>query len=247
MRSFCGRAAAALLIAAVGLLCATGSAQQMPGPPGSMNAALSKLFGNIPFTGKAEFRVLDSSMRETTIMPLTYSMLDGRTRLDVEVAEMKSVQMPAAAALFMKQLGTLTAIIRPDEKRTILVYPSLKAYTENPITGDDAADLLRNFKTDKTAMGRESVAGHDCEKDKVILTDDANHAEEALVWYATDLKNFPIRIQMSEPNQVFVVTFSKVKLGRPDAKLFEAPAGMTRYGETDMVKKLKAMADAGQP
>jgi len=217
-------------------------AQGMAGPSDSMNAALRQLFGNTAFTGSAEFRVLDSSLRDTMILPMTYSMLDGRTRLDVEVSHTKSVQMPAAAALFMKQLGTLNVIIRPDKKATILVYPVLRAYTESPMDKEDEAYLLKNYKLAKTPLGRETMAGHACEKTKVILTDDSGKTQEMLVWYATDLKDFPIQIQMSDPNQTFLITFSKVKLGRPDAKLFEAPANMSRYDETQMAKKLTAMA-----
>jgi hypothetical protein len=217
-------------------------AQGMAGPSDSMNAALRQLFGNTAFTGKAEFRVLDSSLRDTTILPLTYTMLDGRTRLDVEVAHTRSVQMPAAYALFYKQLGTLNVIIRPDRKATVLVYPTLKAYTESPMDKEDEAYLLKNYKLSKTNLGRETVAGHVCDKTKVILTDDSNHAQQALVWYATDLKDFPVQIQMSDTKQTFVVTFSQVKLGRPDPKLFEAPAGMKRYDDAQMAKKLTAMA-----
>jgi hypothetical protein len=242
MRSFSRLLAAAIATGLVALAGVSAHAEGMAGPSDSTIAALRQLFGNTAFTGTTEFRVLDSSLRDTMILPMTYSMLDGSTRFDVAVAQMKSAQIPAAYAMFYKQLGTLGAIIRPDKKLRIAIFPVLKAYTESPMDKDDEAYLLKNYKLSKTSLGRETVAGHACEKTKVILTDDSNHAQQALVWYATDLKDFPIQIQMSDTKQTFVVTFRQVKLGRPDPKLFEPPADMKRYDDAQMAKKLTAMA-----
>jgi hypothetical protein len=53
---------------------------------------------------------------------------------------------------------------------------------------------------------------------------------ETTVWYAADMNNFPIRIQMpAEEGSTVIMTFKDIKLARPDAKQFEAPAGLTRY------------------
>jgi hypothetical protein len=216
--------------------------QVVPGPSGAMSAVLNKLFDSMAFTGKADFRVFDHSMKETTSMPITYSMLDGRTRFDVDVTRMKSSQMAAEGAAFMHTLGQVIAVIRPDKKLTIQIYPAVKGYTETPMSKEDEAELLKNFKVEKTGMGSETVSGHPCEKQRVLLTDDKGQVQQALVWYATDLKEFPVQVQMGDPNQTFLLTFSQVKLGRPDSKLFEAPAGMTRYTEDQMVKKLTALA-----
>jgi hypothetical protein len=67
---------------------------------------------------------------------------------------------------------------------------------------------------------------------------------EALVWYATDLGNFPVRIQLDQPDATVVMDYRDVKMGRLNIKQFEAPADFARYNSAEMLMQsvmLKAM------
>jgi hypothetical protein len=223
---------------------------QMPGggPSSSMNAAMSKLFGNNnAFTSKAELRVLDKANKETTRMPMGFNMLDGKTRLDIDLTQIKSSQVPAAAIASMKQMGMdqVVTIIRPDKKATLLIYPSLKSYAEIAMSSEEAADANKNFKIEKTKLGKETIDGHACDKTKVVLTDDKGQKQTAISWNAADLKDFPVQLQMTEQDNTILMKFKEIKLGRPDAKQFEAPAGLTRYDSAEKLMKAVMMRSMG--
>jgi hypothetical protein len=211
-----------------------------------LNAAMTKLFGNnTAVTSKAELHVWDKSKKETTVMPMGFNMLDGKTRLDIDLNQIKSSQMPANAISSFKQMhmDQLSTIIRPDRKVTLLIYPALKSYAEIAMTSEEAADANKNFKVEKTKLGKETIDGHACDKTKVVLTDDKGQKQTAVTWNAADLKDFPVQLQLTEQDNTIVVRFREVKLIRLDAKQFEAPAGLTKY---DSAEKLMAKAVVAQ-
>jgi hypothetical protein len=78
-------------------------------------------------------------------------------------------------------------------------------------------------------LGNEAVSGHDCVKNKVTLTDQDGHAHEFMVWNAPDLKKFPLKIQTAAENSSVIMLFGNITLAKPDAAIFEAPAGYAKY------------------
>ena len=205
-----------------------------------VNAAMVKLFGgNTSFTARAEFHVLDPHQKEIDLMPVSYSMLDGSTRMDIDMNQVKSADVPAAAMSTLKQLGMdqTVVITRPDKKLIYSIYPRAKAYAEIAMNKDEKAALDVNFKIEKTPLGKETVDGHECQKDKVDFTGDKGQKLEATVWSAGDLNNFPIQMQMAaDPTANMLIKFRDVKLVRPDAKQFEPPSGMTKYDSAEALK-----------
>src|SRR5258705_13914162 len=81
-----------VLLLVVGLSCVSVSAQfGSPGGQAGLNAAMTKLFGDTQsFTSQAEVKMLDKSGAETTTMPMTFSMLDGKILADTDMARAKS-------------------------------------------------------------------------------------------------------------------------------------------------------------
>jgi len=243
------------LAAVLGLLLAGSGAvfAQMPGLGGGngMNTAMLTLFGgNTAFTAHAEFRVLDKNQKETDLMPANYSFLDGKTRVDVDLAQVKSADVPAQFLSVMKQYNMDQTVIisRPDKKLTYSIFPRAKSYAEIAMSKDEAAAAEKNYKLDKTPQGKETVDGHACLKNKVTLTADKGEPIEAVVWNAPDLKDFPVQIQMNDQGVTVLITFKDVKLARPDARQFEAPAGLTKYASAeailDALTKTQGSADA---
>lgn len=241
-----------LLLTAAMLLTTATTTQAQFGPPArggaskppGVSAAMAKAFGkNTAFTSKAELRMLDASGKETMSVPVQYSYLEGSAYFHMDMSLMKSAQMPPQAAATMKQFGMneLATATKAGAKTYFQIYPGLKAYVEQPVSAQDAAVEKAGIKSDQ--VGEETVNGHKCKKHKVTVTADGK-TQELFTWNATDLKDFPVKIETKEDGNTVVMESKEVKFEKPDAKLFEAPTGFTRYDnpqvllQTEMMKRM---------
>jgi hypothetical protein len=73
------------------------------------------------------------------------------------------------------------------------------------------------------------VDGQPCIKNKFIITDLRGKDHESIVWKATDLNEFPIKIEAKEQGQAIIVLYKKISLTKPSASQFEPPVGFTKY------------------
>jgi len=232
------------------LLASSPAFAQMPGmgPGAGMDPAMTKLFGeNKAFTASAEFSIKAPNQSEPMVMGANFSMSDGKTRVEMDMTQMKGTQLPPNALASMKQMGMdkMVMIARPDKKITYMVYPNLHAYAGMPMTDAQAATDDKGLKMEKTSMGKESIDGHACEKNKVLMTDAQGATHEVLVWNAADLKDFPVKMQMTEKGNSVLATFKNIKLEKPDATLFEAPAGLTKYDDVQTMVQTEMMKHTG--
>jgi chemotaxis protein CheY-P-specific phosphatase CheC len=149
----------------------------------------------------------------------------------MDMAEMKSGRMSPEAAGQMKQMGMdkMITISLPEKKVAYLIYPGMQSYVENPITDPQAAATPADYKVAVTELGKDTVDGHSCVKNKVTVTDKEGNKHESTVWNAADLKNFPVKIETSEGGRSSVMLFKNVSLTKPDAGVFETPSGYTKY------------------
>jgi hypothetical protein len=227
-------AIAALL---AGFTISTAHAQPgMGGPRGSgpggpkFGGDMAKIFGeNSAFSANMEMQ--SSGNGDNMTMPGKLAFLEGKSRFEMDMTQMKSDRMPPGAADHMKQMGMdkMVAISRPDKKLTYMIYPGMKAYVEQPIQDPDATKPESDFKMETTELGKETVDGHACVKNKVVVTDKEGKAHESTVWNATDLKKFPIKIQTADEGTTVTMLFKNVKLEKPDAAQFDAPSDLKRY------------------
>src|SRR5687767_4649158 len=181
----------ALVIAAIPFMAAAQAPQgQIPG----LSAAMTKLFGdNQAFSAVATATILDAEGKQTMTMPMNYAVLDGKIRSEVDMTRVKSKGLEGSAAN-LKQMGMdrTVSIVRPDQQKVLVIYPSLRAYSEMPASNAPAGTAS---KIDSTALGEETIDGHPCEKKKVIVSGSDGEKQEAVVWNAKDLKNFPGKIE----------------------------------------------------
>jgi negative regulator of sigma E activity len=156
--------------------------------------------------------------------------------------------MPPEAAASFKQMGLdkMISIVRPDKKLTLVIYPSLRSYSEVPMSKEDAADLDRKYTVQSKKLGNENIAGHACEKIKMTVTADNGQKHEATVWNAIDLSSFPVQIQMDQPDATVVMQFNNVQLVKPDAKQFDAPAGFTKHASVEKIMQDAMMKGLGK-
>jgi hypothetical protein len=221
----------ALLLPGVERVCA-----QVPGLSvgNGMNAAMISLFGdNTAFSSKAEFQVLNRDQKETEDMPLNYAFSNGKMRMDIDLSQLRSSEVPAQFLSTLKQYGMDQTIVitRPDKHLTWSIYPRAKAYAEIAMSKEELSAQTAAYKLDKSPEGTETVDGHACEKNKItLLTDKGEKAGEAIVWSATDLRSFPIQIRMAiDADNTMFIRFREVKLAPPDAAQFEAPHALVKY------------------
>jgi hypothetical protein len=207
---------------------------QMPGAgaPGGMGAALTRLFGETKaFTAKVDVQVLDNSQQELASVPMEFAFLDNKTRMEMDLTQMKNKQMPPGMAESLKQMGMaqFVNIIRPDKKLVYAMYPNMKVVLSQPLPKADAEAAEKPPKLEKTELGKETVDGHPCVKTMNVFTDQEGKKIEATTWNATDLKDFPVQIQTKDNENTSFLRFKQVKLAKPDEKLFDPPVDFTQY------------------
>ena len=200
------------------------------GSPTGINAAFVKLFSGVSaFTAKVEARAFDSTQKETVRMLMDWTVLDGKVRLDIDLEQMTNKDLPAATVASLKQAGMarITSVFRPDKKATYVIYPGVQAYQTIPLAEGELKALERGLKLEKTAVGKETVDGHACVKNKAIIKSGQERVLEAVTWNAADLKEFPVQIEMKEKQSTVRLRFSRIQFVKPAATQFEVPA---KYG-----------------
>ncbi len=228
----------ALILACTPLQAQFGSGGSQSGP--TIRPEMIKLFGDHrAFSAQMDFQVTEQGGDSPMTMPGQLAVEDGRSRFEMNLAEAKGGRVPPNAAAQMKQMGMdrMIAISRPDQKRTLLVYPGLEAYVETAMDEAEVKASAEEVTMEKTEQGRETVNGHDCVKNKVVFTDKTGKTQEALVWNATDLKEFPVKIEATEEGNKVVMLFKEIKLAKPDAATFDAPSTYAKYD--DMVTMIQ--------
>ena len=229
----------ALLI--TGLTLATAQAQPHGSSGGPhFGAAMAKLFGdNQSFTTHMEFEMPDPNTGHLMFMPGKMSFDAGKSRFEMNITDIKGSAMPPGAAAQMKAMGmdAVTTISRPDKQVSWIIYSGMSSYIETPLTDKTDTATAADYTATATVLTKENLDGHDCVKNKVAIVDKDGNTNTFTVWNATDLKNFPIRIETVQAGGRSVFAFKDVTFTKPAAGDFEAPAGFTKYSSPqDMVQ-----------
>ena len=66
----------------------------------------------------------------------------------------------------------------------------MQSYVENVLADPETTAAPSDFKVETTELGKDTVDGHPCVKNKVIVTGKDGTPHESTVWNAMDLKNF---------------------------------------------------------
>jgi hypothetical protein len=196
------------------------------------NGAMAKFFGdNTTFSASVEMDMKGGSLADSMKMPGKLAVADGKSRFEMDVTQIKSSSMSESAQAQMKSMGMdkMVMISRPDSKVSYLIYPNLQAHAETSMPENEAAEKASKFKIETTELGKETVDGHPCVKVKAVVTDDKGVKTDATLWKATDLKDFPVKLEKTESATLVTMLFKDVKFAKPDAKMFEPPADSTKY------------------
>jgi hypothetical protein len=232
-----------------GMLCLNLAAYAQPGPPRGpqFSGAMDKLFGdNQSFSAALEMQMTDAA-GGTMIMPGKITFDSGKSRFEMDMTQAKGGQMPPDAAAQMKAMGMdrIVMIGRPDKKVACIVYPGMQSYVENVLSDSETTTAPGDFKVETTELGKETVDGHPCVKNKAIVTDKDGTPHESTVWNATDLKNFPVKIQITEQGRSMTMLYRDITITKPDAGVFEPPSGYTKYDSMQAMMQAVIMKQMG--
>jgi hypothetical protein len=201
-------------------------AQMAGGPPPDPCAALGKFFArDAAFTATAKVVTTGKKARDNQSMSLLFAVAGRNMRNELDMAQMKGI--PAEDLAGMKQMGMdkMVVLKLADKQAAYIVFPGLQSYCDLP-----AGRSANDGKLDKTAIGKETVEGHPCTKSKLTFTTADGQTAEALVWEATDMKDFPIQYQTVDEGRTTTTTFTDINQAKPAATLFELPASYKKYG-----------------
>ena len=244
----------AVALLSFSVLVQTQAQQRRPGGGGfgpqqpRFDSAMAKLFGkNTAFSSDIVMEMKSEAAGMT--MPGRISFLDGKSRFEMNMANAKGPSLPPQAAEQMKAMGMaeIISITRPDKKEQYLVYPGLKAYAAIPSTDGQSAQGAKTDDLKKTELGKETINGHPCTKYKVQLKDDSGTEHETTIWSASDLKDFPIKIEMTNEGVPSTITFNNVKFDKPEESLFNPPADFQRYNDPNVMMREAMMKRFAPP
>jgi hypothetical protein len=229
------RSIAGLVMLCAALLFVASPAAAQPGGGGmqgpQFSGAMEKLFGeHKAFSASLDLQTDGGSPGKVITMAGRIAILNGMSRVEMDLTQMKGVDMPPEAMAQMKQMGMdkMVTVSAPDAKVMRMMYPSMKAYLEMPLP-DSAATPASDYKMETTEIGSETEAGHPCVKSKVVVTGTDGVAHESTVWRAKDMDKFPVKIDLTESGNHMTMTFNDVKLEKPEASQFAAPTGYKKY------------------
>ena len=182
-------------------------------------------------------------------IPLGFATLNGNMRwfLNLDQARSSRLEPELVGMLRDAKLSQVLLIMRP-KTNAILAVPGLKQWFEFPLPKSEALTEKAGEKVgflQKNEVARETVEGHPCVKYRLSLPKDRGSNEQAFVWQATDMKNFPIKFQTTVNGEPMTLTFRQVNQSSPDPRHFEAPAGYTNGGGPEALMQRVLMGALG--
>jgi len=198
----------------------------------SANFCLNQLFGTNACIAKCAVKIVGDDFREAFVSG--FALRDGKTRTEMIITPSKDHMIPPG-------MDQEIIIQRPDLKLDYLLFPRLKAFIKNTLTSGTPDATM-----EKTNLDKDVIDGHPCVKYKVVVTAVGGKQYESTVWIASDLNHFPVQIQTTEEESSATETYAyqQIKFVRPEAALFEVPAGFTEYPSIDvMVEKNEGKID----
>ena len=220
-----------ILVAAVLAAGILPSSAQMGGPSvPQFGGDMDKLFGDNQ-TFSADTRVQIGGGSTPMTMPGKISFDKGNSWFEMDMSQMQGGSIPPQMMTMMKSAGLdkMVSITQSNNPVVYVVYPNAKAYAEMSSAAPDTASTNADVPVQVTALGNEKVAGHPCVKNKAVVTDKQGVKHEFTVWNATDLKNFPVQIAMTDEENPATFTFLNVSFAKPSPSLFTPPTGLTKY------------------
>jgi hypothetical protein len=173
----------------------------------------------------------------------------GKSRFEMDLSKTMQGKASAEDLESMKSMGMdrMVMLNRPDKKVNYMIYPGLKGYIESatPQGAANSGASAEDYKVEKEELGKETVDGHPCVKSKVTITDKQGEKHVSTVWTATDLKNFPVKTELTQEGKTVTMLFKDVSFSKPDAALFDPPGDFKKHDNMMGLMQEMMMRQAG--
>lgn len=216
------------------------------GPGGNFDNGMEKLFGANPAFSATMLTAISGAQGPMTVKSkMVFDHENSWT--DMNMTDVQGPNLPPQAVEQMKSIGMdeVLTITPADKLNVYMVYPHIHSYVAMAIPPSSATNNSFNVQT--TKLGEETVDGHPCVKNDVVVTNSVQ-SHEFTVWNATDMNNFPVKIAMADGGMSVSITFQNVSFSKPDAGLFQPPAHYTKYGSIqDLMQSALMNRPGGMP
>jgi hypothetical protein len=147
--------------------------------------------------------------------------------------------------------GKSVVITRLDKSVVWVLLPAEKVYMETPIAqqksnplGLDPDSIIKRER-----IGKGTVDGHPCIKEKVTVKEADGSTESMYYWEATDI-GWPVKAEALDGSWSY--TYKNIKTGKQDPSLFEVPKGYskmdtTQQGLPDMMQEPPGFPEPEMP
>jgi hypothetical protein len=200
-----------------------------------MKAVFSKILADTPdFSANAVVGMFATNGTMLAKMPIDFALTADRMREGIDVMQMPFPQ-EVRDVMQKSHLDKIDIITQTDTKKIFIVFPGIEAYQEYPIS-DDVLDEMttrtKNVSIKRKEYKQEMIENHPCTQATLVVSETNRPTEIAILRCATDLQNFPIRMDILTPTSTTRFMFENVQLKKPDAALFEVPANYTAFTNT---------------
>ncbi|MGH7941807.1 MAG: hypothetical protein ACREFR_12130 [Limisphaerales bacterium] len=178
------------------------------------------------FTAIGQMDMCDASGAVRFELPMNVSASRNCFRWDADVSKVRP--LPPRVIMMAKMMRTDKQIflVKKDGSNVCIIYPNLHAYVQIPIPPPALAEFdARSAATQirKIEAGQETVDGHPCIKNKVFDVDPNIPPQPGLMWNASDLRGFPIKIELETDRGLMKFHFQKVVVQPSNSSLFNIP------------------------
>ena len=213
---------------------------------GGSGSGMEKLYGsNQTFSATLEMQVSNNGNPMTMSGKMSFDK--GSSRTEMNMADMKGGGIPPEAMTQMKSMGLdrMVTVSQSASKIVYVIYPNAQSYAEMTPPDSAAASTNENSQVEITKLGEETMNGHPCVKNKAVVTDKQGDKHQFTIWNATDLKDFPVKIEMNEQGNAITVSYQNISFSKPDASLFSPPTGYTKYASVQEMMQSVMMKKMG--
>jgi len=185
------------------------------------------------FSAVGEMKMCDTDGATQFVLPMELSVSTNCLRWDADIMKIWPLPPQVTAAAKLTHTDKMTTITRIDTKQMFVIYPGIQAYVQYPISNqvlDEVNTLKTATELQKTELAQETVNDHLCMKTRVVeLKPHPQTTTNDYVWYAADLQQFPVRMELHTKGQMLKFDFQTVHVGTPDASVFEIPTNYLAF------------------
>ena len=165
---------------------------------------------------------------------MSYAILNRNIRSEFSISKIPDLKFSPKALAKAQRCGLDHTIAVESSDKSFFLYPDIRAWVDMTKSNQS---LRAQRKIRKREIYQETLNGHPCIKYGVLMSGDGRY-RSALLWEATDLHGFPLRMDWTgDDGANWSVEFSDVDTKPPHPQLFEIPSGYRRYSDLEELVK----------